>query len=215
MGKINLDYIIDYMESLLTAQPACKREMRSYAKTYHIPIVEEVSENFIRLLMRMTKPEKVLELGTAMGYSTINFAKETYVKKVTSIEIREDMASLAMANVKKAGLEEKVEIRVNDAALELDKLTEGFDFIFIDAAKGQYQFYFDKAIRHLNAKGLIVCDNVLFKGMVASDELLVRRKITLVRRLRSFLKNIFEDETLDASLLPLGDGILLIRRKDE
>ncbi len=203
-----------YIETLTTEDEFLK-DLREFAEIYHIPIADLEVERFLEFLIKSKKPKKILELGTAVGYSTIHFAKNDFVERVLTVEVREDMASIALSNFKKLGLESKIELRLNDAFEELKTMDEEFDFIFIDAAKGQYKYYFDEAIKHLAKGGIIVCDNVLFKGMVADDSKVVKRKITIVRRLREFLDYVFNDERFFASLLSVGDGVLLVRRRDE
>ena len=203
-----------YIETLTTEDEFLK-DLRKFAETYHIPIADLEVERFLEFLIKSKKPKKILELGTAVGYSTIHFAGNDFVERVLTVEVREDMASIALSNFKKLGLESKIELRLNDAFEELKTMDEEFDFIFIDAAKGQYKYYFDEAIKHLAKGGIIVCDNVLFKGMVADDSKVVKRKITIVRRLREFLDYVFNDERFFASLLDVGDGVLFVRRRDE
>ena len=203
-----------YIETL-TTEDEFLRDLRKFSETYHIPIADLEVERFLEFLIKSKKPKKILELGTAVGYSTIHFAGNDFVERVLTVEVREDMASIALSNFKKLGLESKIELRLNDAFEELKIMDEEFDFIFIDAAKGQYKYYFDEAIKHLAKGGIIVCDNVLFKGMVADDSKVVKRKITIVRRLREFLNYVFNDERFFASLLDVGDGVLFVRRRDE
>lgn len=203
-----------YIEALTTEDEFLK-DLRKFAKIYHIPIADLEVERFLEFLIKSKKPKKILELGTAVGYSTIHFARNDFVERVLTVEVREDMASIALSNFKKLGLESKIELRLNDALEELKTMDEEFDLIFIDAAKGQYKYYFDEAIKHLAKGGIIVCDNVLFKGMVADDSKVVKRKITIVRRLREFLDYVFKDERFFASLLSVGDGVLFVRRRDE
>lgn len=203
-----------FIESLTTEDEFLK-DLRKFAKIYHIPIADLEVERFLQFLIKSLRPKKILELGTAVGYSTIHFARNNFVERVLTVEVREDMASIALSNFKKLGLESKIELRLNDAFEELKNLDEEFDLVFIDAAKGQYKYYFDEAVKHLAKGGIIVCDNVLFKGMVADDSKVVRRKITIVRRLREFLNYVFNDERFFASLLDIGDGVLLVRRNDE
>ena len=203
-----------YIETLTTEDEFLK-DLRKFSKIYHIPIADLEVERFLEFLIKSKKPKKILELGTAVGYSTIHFARNDFVERVLTVEVREDMASIAMSNFKKLDLESKIELRLNDALEELKTMDEEFDFIFIDAAKGQYKYYFDEAIKHLAKGGIIVCDNVLFKGMVADDSKVVKRKITIVRRLREFLDYVFNDERFFASILDVGDGVLFVRRRDE
>lgn len=125
------------------------------------------------------------------------------------------MVKISRKNISSEGLDEIISVHESDAYDFLENLEEKYDLIFIDAAKGQYKKYFDSALKNLNRDGIIICDNVLFKGMVAEDKLIVRRKKTIVKRLRNFLSDISEDDNFISSVVPIGDGILLVRRKDE
>lgn len=216
MPNINYDYIENYLRNLKEINDEKLREMNDFAEENHVPIIERESEEFINFLISMQKPKKILELGTAIGYSSISFAKRNKcIEKIDSVELKGEMAEIARKNISDAGLENIISVHESDAYDYLLDLEEKYDLIFIDAAKGQYEKYFDSALKNLNEKGLIICDNVLFKGMIAEDSLVKRRKITIVKRLRKFLKDISEDERFISSVVPIGDGVLLVRRKDE
>ena len=216
MPNINYDYIENYLRNLKEIDDEKLREMNDFAEENHVPIIERESEEFINFLISMQKPKKVLELGTAIGYSSISFAKRNKcIEKIDSVELKGEMAEIARKNISDVGLENIISVHESDAYDYLLDLEEKYDLIFIDAAKGQYEKYFDSGLKNLNEKGLIICDNVLFKGMIAEDSLVKRRKITIVKRLRKFLKDISEDERFISSVVPIGDGVLLVRRKDE
>ena len=216
MPNINYDYIENYLRNLKEIDDEKLREMNDFAEENHVPIIERESEEFINFLISMQKPKKVLELGTAIGYSSISFAKRNKcIEKIDSVELKHEMAEIARKNISDVGLENIISVHESDAYDFLEDLEKSYDLIFIDAAKGQYEKYFDSALKNLNEKGLIICDNVLFKGMIAEDSLVKRRKITIVKRLRKFLKDISEDERFISSVVPIGDGVLLVRRKDE
>ena len=216
MPNINYDYIENYLRDLKDIKDEKLLEMSKYAEENHVPIVERESEEFINFLISMKKPKKILELGTAIGYSSISFAKRNKcIGKIDSVELKEEMVEIARKNISDVGLDEIIQVHNSDAYDFLVDLEEKYDLIFIDAAKGQYEKYFDSALKNLNEKGIILCDNVLFKGMIAEDSLVKRRKITIVKRLRKFLKDISSDERFISSVVPIGDGILLVRRKDE
>lgn len=216
MPNINYDYIENYLRDLKDIKDEKLLEMSKYAEENHVPIVERESEEFINFLISIKKPKKILELGTAIGYSSISFAKRNKcIEKIDSVELKEEMVEIARKNISDVGLDEIIHVHNSDAYDFLVDLEEKYDLIFIDAAKGQYEKYFDSALKNLNEKGIILCDNVLFKGMIAEDSLVKRRKITIVKRLRKFLKDISSDERFISSVVPIGDGILLVRRKDE
>ena len=213
MTNVNYDYIENYIRSLIVDKDEKLKKLREYAKDNHVPIVEEETESLIKFLISTKKPKSVLELGTAIGYSAISFTKSSpFIEKYISVEIKEEMYKIALENIKDFSLEDKIKVFLEDAYVFLNKTRDSFDLIFIDAAKGQYENYFAAALNDLNKDDLKICDNVLFKGMIANDDLVIRRKITIVRRLREFLEKIEKNDEFISSIVPIGDGLLLVRR---
>lgn len=216
MTNINYDYIENYLRDIIEIEDEKLLEMEKYAEINHVPIIERETEEFIKFLISITKPKKILELGTAIGYSSIAFAKfSKNIKRIDSVEIRSDMVEIANKNIEESHLSDIIYVYESDAYEFLEDLEDKYDMIFIDAAKGQYEKYFNSALKNLNDKGIIICDNVLFKGMVAEDDLIIRRKKTIVKRLRTFLSDVSKDDRFISSIIPIGDGVLLVRRKDE
>ena len=162
--------------------------------------------------MKIKRPEKILEVGTAIGYSAIRMARSCDADIVT-IEISDEMADKAEENIEKADLSHRIKVLRGDAAEVLKTLDEKFDFIFIDAAKGHYMDFFNECDRMLEKGGILVSDNVLYKGMTATDELVVRRKITIVRRLRNYLEMLKNNENYSTAIIPIGDGVALSIRE--
>lgn len=213
MDKINRDYIEEYIRELIPEKYKLK-DIEEYAMENHVPIIQPEVAQFLRVMLRTTKPKNILEIGTAIGYSSIVMAESTSDDtNITSIERREDMIEIANKKISKAGFENKINILKGEAGEVLSNLDKKYDFIFLDAAKGHYKEFFDECIRMLDKDGIIVCDNVLFRGMVASDDLVIRRKITIVKRLREFLKYINNIEGYISSIIPIGDGIALTYRE--
>lgn len=213
MTYINKDYIEEYIRELLPHDEDL-RDMEIYAKENHVPIIQPEVAQFIRVLLRMKKPIDILEIGTAIGYSAIIMAGTSMSSNITSIERREDMIEIAKSNIKKKGLENTINIIQGEAEDVLSNLDKTYDFIFLDASKGHYKEFFDLSTELLKNGGIIVCDNVLFRGMVASDELVTRRKITIVKRLREFLQYINNIDGYTSSVIPIGDGVALIYKED-
>ncbi|MFA5576446.1 MAG: O-methyltransferase [Tissierellaceae bacterium] len=215
MSQINEEYIEEYIRALLPDKQGYLKELEDYALEFHIPIVEPEVAQFLKLLLKMNKPKNILEVGTAIGYSALIMAESTGDDcKITTIERRGDMVDKAIENILGTRHRKKIRVIEGEAEEVLNSLNEKYDFIFLDAAKGQYMDFFKKCIKHLNIGGIIVSDNVLYKGMVATDKLVVRRKKTIVRRLREFLKYINEIEGYTSSTLPLGDGVALTYREE-
>lgn len=206
--NINYEYIIRYIRRTIPQSEGRILEMEKYAAANDVPISQPESIRMIEVLLKMLRAEKVLELGTAIGYSAIRMCRACGADIVT-VELSDEMADLAEKNVAAMRLDDKIHILRGDAR-EVVAGIEGeelFDAIFVDAAKGQYAEFFPHCMRLLRRGGILISDNVLYKGMTATDELVVRRKITIVRRLRSYLEMLKENKELSTALLPIGDGV--------
>lgn len=215
MGQINEEYIEEYIRGLLPRNGSNLVDMEDYAKENHIPIVEPEVAQFLKVLLKIKKPINILEIGTAIGYSAIVMAENTSDStKITTIERRKDLIEIAIDNIKNANQDHKIKIIEGEAEEIFQQLESKFDFIFLDAAKGQYLEFFNHCTRLLEAEGIIVCDNVLFRGMVASDKLVIRRKKTIVKRLRTFLQYINEIKGYTSSIIPIGDGVAISYREE-
>ncbi|WP_229768440.1 O-methyltransferase [Tissierella pigra] len=215
LNQINEEYIEDYIRSLLPKNNQNLQIMEKYASDYHVPIVQPEVAQLLKLLLKMKKPKNILEVGTAIGYSTLIMAEATEGKaNITTIERRKDMIELAIENISNTIYKDNIEILEGNAEDVLLTLDKKYDFIFLDAAKGQYMDFFNKCIKYLNSDGIIVSDNVLYKGMVATDTLVVRRKKTIVKRLRAFLQYINQIEGYTSSTIPIGDGVAITYREE-
>lgn len=175
----------------------------------HVPILQDKSLDFISFILKLKKPEKILEIGTAVGYSAISFVQAVDGNvNVKTIERNEKRYNEAINNIKEAGLEENIEVVLADATEYLPNLHEDnkYDIVFIDAAKGQYLKFLENGIRLAKDGGIIIADNVLFKGRVMSDYNEHKHR-TAVNRLRDYISLINSDERLDSVILDIGDGI--------
>ncbi len=208
MSNINHDYIEDYLINLIPENTKILKEMEIFAEENHVPIISKDVAELLKVLIKLNSPKSILEVGTAIGYSSILMAKciENDFKIIT-VERNESYIEIANKNIQSAGLNGKILILTGEAEEILKEIDGEFDFIFIDAAKGQYMDFFKDTISKLKIGGLFVCDNVLFRGMVAEKSLVIRRKITIVKRLRKFLEYISSNEALQTSIIPIGDGV--------
>ena len=178
-----------------------------------IPIIMDDTLEVIDEILSKDKPEKILEIGTAVGYSAICFSK--YLKengRIDTIEREEDRVIQAKENIQRAEVEKRINILFGDAVEILPTLKDKYDVIFIDAAKGKYPFFLKEALRMLNSNGIILADNVLYKGYVMSDYNKHKQR-TAVRNLREFLKELDENEELEVKVLEVGDGLAIARKK--
>ena len=206
--NINYDYILRYIRDTLPQSDGLLLEMEEYAEENSVPISQPESIRFLEIIIKIANAKRILEVGSAIGYSAIRMSNAN-CGNVTTIELSEKMADIAEENIKKAGLSDKINLIRGDAKEVLPKIEGEFDLIFVDAAKGQYAEFFKESRRLLKKGGIMVSDNVLYKGMTATDELLIHRKITLVRRLRSYLEMLKENKEFSTALIPIGDGVAL------
>ncbi len=204
------DGINQYIRKTLRPGEGLLMELEQYAAEHHVPIIKPEVASLLIVLGRLVKPARILEIGTAIGYSSILLSGILAPGgRIDTIERNDDMLHKAHENIKKAGLADTIAVIAGDATEVLGCLDKRYDMVFMDAAKGQYPEFLPECLRMLRNGGLLVSDNVLYKGMVASDELVVRRKKTIVNRMRSYLDSICKDPNLDTSILPVGDGVAL------
>ena len=182
-------------------------QIRIKARENYVPILQDVSLEFIEKILEERKPKSILEVGTAVGYSALCFSRHLAEGgKIVTMELNEEMVRIARENIKDNGMEDVIEVIHSDAYEHMKTLDEKFDVVFIDAAKGQYMKYLDEAMRLTKSGSIIIADNVLFKGRVLG-EYNEHKHRTAVNRLREYLKRIEEDERLESSLHDIGDGI--------
>ena len=211
--NINYEYIIRYIRSSLRKSEGSIAEMERFANEYEVPISQPESIKLIELLIRIGKVSDILEVGSAIGYSAIRMINAG-AERVDTIEINADAARVARANVEKEGLSEKINIIEGDAKEVLPSLEGEYDMIFIDAAKAQYGEFFKHCMRMLRSGGILVSDNILYKGMTAPDELVLHRKKTIVKRLREYIDMLCNHPKLDTDIVPIGDGVALSVKLD-
>lgn len=207
---IGQDYIVEYLRNTIKHNEGLLNELEQYAAKQHVPIAAPETARLLTVLGRLVKPRRILEVGTAIGYSAIILAGTLEPGgRVDTIERQEEMLLMARENIKKAGLENTISVIAGEAGEVLKCLDKQYDMVFLDAAKGQYPEFLPECLRMLKQGGLLVSDNVLFKGMVASNDLVVRRKKTIVNRMRTYLDMLCNDPDLETSILPVGDGVAL------
>lgn len=210
MSNIAHDHAEEYIRSLIHEPNDLQNELRKYAEENNVPIVHKEVAQFIRVLIKSKNIKRVLEVGTAIGYSSILMAEAAGEgAKVVTIERDENMYNKAIENIKKAGFEDRIEVIKGDALDVLKNIQDSYDMIFIDGAKGHYSEMLNIVTKLLKKNGIVFSDNVLFRGMVCSDELLIRRKITIVKRMRKYLKELSESNIFETVILPVGDGVAL------
>lgn len=210
MSNIVNNLVEDYIRNTLKDKEGLLRELEIYADENSVPIVHKEVSEFLKVLLKTQKPKRILEVGCAIGYSSILFATTVGDDvEIITVERNEKMIEKAKENIKRAGLEDNITILEGDAEEMLKQVEGEFDMIFLDAAKGQYKLFYDMVIDKLKVNGLLISDNILYKGMIAHDDFVVRRKKTIVKRMRNYLDYICHCDYLTTSLIPIGDGVAL------
>ena len=176
----------------------------------HIPIIMDDTLEKIKEILENEKPTKILEIGTAVGYSASCFVKYAPEVIVDTIELDEERAKEAIENVKNIGVSENINIMIGNAVEILPTLSGEYDIVFIDAAKSKYSIFLEEGIRLIRNGGLILADNVLYNGYVMSDYNKHKQR-TAVRHLREYIKEVTENPSLETEILEIGDGLAITR----
>ncbi len=210
MNNIVDRLVEEYIREMIPQNEGIIKKLEEFAKENNVPVIHPEVAKLLEVIIKTSKVESILEIGTAIGYSALIFSKAMDNRgKIVTIEKREDMHRIASKNIEDANLKSKITTILGDAEDLLPQIHGKFDMIFLDAAKGHYQKFLLSCIEKLSENGIIVSDNVLYKGMVASNEYLVRRKITIVKRMRKYLKYISTHPQLTTSIVPIGDGVAI------
>ncbi|TQR19243.1 O-methyltransferase [Psychrobacillus vulpis] len=202
----------DYLKKLIKPRSNIFMEMEQYAIENHVPIMQLMGMDSLLHLLSLQKPKSILEIGTAIGYSSMRIASKLQDINILTIERDAEKAILAKNYMERAGLQHRIEVIIGDALEISDELfvEKKFDAIFIDAAKGQYKNFFEKYAPLLNDGGVIYCDNLLLNGL---SELplseVPRRKRTMVRNQHQFTDWLMNHPDYDTAFLPVGDGMLV------
>ena len=207
--------MVTYIHSLETPESPLIEQIEQEALDTYVPIIRKETQSFLKVLLMMKKPVRVLEVGTAIGFSALLMCE--YLPEnghITTIEKYEKRIPIARENFKRAGKEDRITLMEGDA-LEVMRSLEGpFDFIFMDAAKGQYIHYMPEAIRLLSKDGVLMSDNVLQDGDIIESRFAVeRRNRTIHSRMREYLYELKHNDQLQTSIIPLGDGVALSVKK--
>lgn len=209
--------LVDYLHSLETENIEILEQIEQEALKDSVPIIRKEMQSFLKVLLRIKKPLRILEVGTAVGFSAILMSE--YVPagcKITTIENYEKRIPIAKENFRRAGKEEQIQLIEGDAMEVLRTLEGPYDFVFMDAAKGQYIAYLPEILRILEPEGILVSDNVLQNGEIIESRFVVeRRDRTIHSRMREYLYTLKHHEALETSILPLGDGVALSIKKEQ
>ncbi len=216
MELINKEFTTKYIKSLIEEEKEIA-DFREECDKRQLPIIHEEVANFIKVILHLHKPLKILELGTAVGFSSFFMAKtiDDNRLKIKTVERRNTFIEEASEKLNQYKYKGNIEILPGDALEVLKNLDEEFDLIFIDAAKSKYLDFLPYCFKLLKKDGIIISDNVLYKGMIANEDFVERRQKTIVRKMRKYLKTISNHKSMESSILPLGDGVAITIKKGE
>ena len=207
--------LVTYIDSLDSGNTEILDTIEKEALDSYVPIIRKSMQSFLKLLLAMQKPKRILEVGTAVGFSAILMAEyNPYPCEIVTIENYDKRIPIARENFKRAGKEHQITLLEGDATEVLKTLDEPFDMIFMDAAKGQYINFFGDVMRLLKKDGVLVSDNVLQDGdIIESHFVVTRRNRTIHKRMREYLYELTHREDLVTSVMPIGDGITVSVKK--
>ena len=208
--------LVTYINSLETGNTEILDEIEREALQADVPIIRKEMQTFLKVFLAMKQPKRILEVGTAVGFSAIFMAEYDPVEaRIVTIENYEKRIPIARENFKRAGKEAVVTLLTGDAKEVLPTIGEPFDFIFMDAAKGQYIHFLPEVLRLLKEGGTLISDNVLQDGDIIESRFAVtRRNRTIHKRMREYLYTLTHHEELTTAVLPIGDGITVSVKKE-
>ena len=209
--------LVTYIRSLEVPESAVIEAIEQEALRDRVPIIRKEMQSFLKVLLMIKRPMRILEVGAAVGFSSILMSE--YMPEgghITTIENYDKRIPIARANFKRAGKEEQIDLIEGDALEVMHGLEGPYDLIFVDAAKGQYIHYLPEVMRLLGTDGVLVSDNVLQEGDIIESRFAVeRRNRTIHSRMREYLYELKHHDQLQTSIIPLGDGVALsVKRSD-
>ena len=211
--KIIYPYLLDFMRKTRRERDGFLGEMEREARKEEYPISEPETADLIDIICRIKKPRRILEIGTCIGFSALLMKEACGGKAIIhTLERNPAMIKPARENFEKYDPEKTITMFEGSALETLEKLTEPYDFIFLDAAKGQYPYFLEHIKRLLSPDGILISDNVFFGGYVAKGEPDVRRNRTIVTRLGEYLEKLENISDMHTVLLPISDGVTLSYR---
>ncbi|MDG4655426.1 O-methyltransferase [Ectobacillus antri] len=211
-----MDKVQEYLLSLVKQDDALLQEIEQFAAEHGVPIMDKLGMEFMLQLLRLIQPKAILEIGAAIGYSAICMVKATDARVVT-IERDEERYNKAVFYIEKANLTNSISLLFGDA-LETGEQVQAygkFDVIFIDAAKGQYQRFFEMYEPLLADDGVILTDNVLFRGLVAEETIENKRMRSLVKKIKSYNEWLMAHPGYHTTIFPIGDGVAVSKKRGE
>ncbi len=188
-------------------------EMETFAQRQIIPIIHKEASAVLKYFIETERPKRILELGTAMAYSSILMANRDSEIQVDTIERDPNMIKLARANIRAFDLAERIQLMEGEIDQILKELTGPYDFFFIDAGKSHYREYLDRCLEIANPSAMFFCDNILVRGLIAKEGI-VRKQSTIIMNMRKFIEEVTLDKRFHSMVLPVGDGLMIIKCKE-
>ena len=205
--------IVDLMRQRQKQVTGSLKELEDFARKENIPIIPHETVAYFRFLMETIQPKNILEIGTAIGFSALLMAEHVPKAKITTIDRNPEMIGFAKENFAKFDSRKQITLLEGDAVDVLSTLTESYDFVFMDSAKSKYIVFLPEILKHLEVGGVVVLDDIFQGGDVAKDIMEVRRgQRTIYRGLQRLFDATLDNPDLTATLVPLGDGILMLRK---
>ena len=210
------DEIVEFMRLRQKQVTGSLKELENFARKENIPIIPHETVAYFRFLMETIQPKNILEIGTAIGFSALLMANHAPNAKITTIDRNPEMIGFAKENFAKFDNRQQITLLEGDAVDVLSILTETYDFVFMDSAKSKYIIFLPEILKHLEVGGVVVLDDIFQGGDIAKDIMEVRRgQRTIYRGLQRLFDATLNNQGLTASLVPLGDGILMLRKNVE
>ena len=205
--------IVEFMRHRQKQVTGSLKELENFARKENIPIIPHETVAYFRFLMETIQPKNILEIGTAIGFSALLMAEHSPNSKITTIDRNPEMIGFAKENFAKFDSRKQITLLEGDAVDVLSTLTETYDFVFMDSAKSKYIVFLPEILKHLEVGGVVVLDDIFQGGDIARDIMEVRRgQRTIYRGLQRLFDATLDNTGLTASLVPLGDGILMLRK---
>lgn len=214
--RIRYPEIDEFIRKTIAREEGIFKELEEYAAINHIPIIPPETAALLRIMVKIQRPARILEVGTAIGYSALIMAAASKGKfHIDTIEILEETASLAERNIQRSGFGSNIRVLRGDAFEILQCLTTPYDMIFLDASKGQYPEYLPECLRLIREGGVILSDNVLYRGLVAQKGHVDHKHRTIAVRLGEYLDSLCKNPLLDTAIIPIGDGLAVSYRRED
>ena len=205
--------IVEFMRHRQKQVTGSLKELENFARKENIPIIPHETVAYFRFLMETIQPKNILEIGTAIGFSALLMAEHSPKSKITTIDRNPEMIGFAKENFAKFDQRKQITLLEGDAVDVLSTLTETYDFVFMDSAKSKYIIFLPEILKHLEVGGVVVLDDIFQGGDIAREIMEVRRgQRTIYRGLQRLFDATLDNSGLTATLVPLGDGILMLRK---